>query len=78
MLGTFYAVELSREYISKYNIKNYVLDPVMVCKGAGEALNPELNTAPAAPIPRPSQPVLPAASLAGRTENPYSEEVRAA
>ena len=45
MLGTFYAVELSREYISKYNIKNYVLDPVMVCKGAGEALNPELNTA---------------------------------
>ena len=45
MLGTFYAVDLSREYISGYNIKNYVLDPVMVCKGAGEALNPELNTA---------------------------------
>ena len=45
MLGTFYAVELSREYIERYKIKNYVLDPVMVCKGAGEALNPELNTA---------------------------------
>jgi len=45
MLGTFYAVDLSQEYISKYHIKNYVLDPVMVCKGAGEALNPELNAA---------------------------------
>ncbi|MCL1958852.1 MAG: bifunctional hydroxymethylpyrimidine kinase/phosphomethylpyrimidine kinase [Spirochaetes bacterium] len=47
MLGTFYAVELTREYISTYNIRNYVLDPVMVCKGnaatADEALNPELN-----------------------------------
>ena len=45
MLGTFYAVDLSREYLEKFNIKNYVLDPVMVCKGAGEALNPELNAA---------------------------------
>jgi len=45
MLGAFYAVDLAQEYIKKYNIKNYVLDPVMVCKGAGEALNPELNTA---------------------------------
>jgi pyridoxine kinase len=45
MLGTEYAVELSREYIARDGIKNYVLDPVMVCKGAGEALNPELNVA---------------------------------
>jgi pyridoxine kinase len=45
MLGTFYGVELAREYISAYKIKNYVLDPVMVCKGNDEALNPELNTA---------------------------------
>jgi pyridoxine kinase len=45
MLGTFYAVDLTQEYLSKYKINNYVLDPVMVCKGAGEALNPELNTA---------------------------------
>jgi len=43
MLGTFYAVELTREYISTYKIRNYVLDPVMVCKGNDEALNPELN-----------------------------------
>lgn len=43
MLGTQYAVELAREYISEYRVSHYVLDPVMVCKGAGEALNPELN-----------------------------------
>jgi pyridoxine kinase len=45
MLGTFYAVELTRDYVSSFKMKNYVLDPVMVCKGAGEALNPELNDA---------------------------------
>jgi pyridoxine kinase len=45
MLGSFYAVDLTREYIDRFKIKNYILDPVMVCKGAGEALNPELNTA---------------------------------
>lgn len=44
MLGSVYAVNLTREYIEKYKIKNYVLDPVMICKGAsGQALNPELN-----------------------------------
>ena len=45
MLGSFYAVDLTHEYIDKHKITNYVLDPVMVCKGAGEALNPELNAA---------------------------------
>jgi pyridoxine kinase len=45
MLGAYYAVDLAREYLGAYKIKNYVLDPVMVCKGAGEALNPELNAA---------------------------------
>jgi len=45
MLGTNYAVELSAQYIRDYKIHNYVLDPVMVCKGAGEALHPELNVA---------------------------------
>ena len=45
MLGTFYAVDLTQEYVGRYKIENYVLDPVMICKGAGEALNPELNTA---------------------------------
>ena len=43
MLGTFHAVELTGQYIEKFGIGNYVLDPVMVCKGAGEALNPDLN-----------------------------------
>jgi pyridoxine kinase len=45
MLGTFYAVDLCGEFLVRHKIKNYVLDPVMVCKGAGEALNPELNDA---------------------------------
>ena len=45
MLGAFYAVDLACEYISKYKVNNYILDPVMICKGSGEALNPELNTA---------------------------------
>jgi pyridoxine kinase len=45
MLGSFYAVDLAAEFLSRYKIKNYVLDPVMVCKGADEALNPELNNA---------------------------------
>ena len=43
MLATNYAVELSAEYLKKYNVENYVLDPVMVCKGGDLALNPELN-----------------------------------
>jgi pyridoxine kinase len=45
MLGSFYAVRLTREYIGAHHIKHYVLDPVMVCKGNDEALNPELNDA---------------------------------
>ncbi|MDR0663517.1 MAG: bifunctional hydroxymethylpyrimidine kinase/phosphomethylpyrimidine kinase [Spirochaetaceae bacterium] len=45
MLGSFYAVDLTAEYIKAYGVKNYILDPVMVCKGAKEALNPELNAA---------------------------------
>lgn len=45
MLGSFFAVEMTAEYLTKYRITNYVLDPVMVCKGTDEALNPELNDA---------------------------------
>ncbi len=45
MLGTQYAVDLTREYLLACGIRKYVLDPVMVCKGAGQALNPELNQA---------------------------------
>ncbi|MDR2193627.1 MAG: bifunctional hydroxymethylpyrimidine kinase/phosphomethylpyrimidine kinase [Treponema sp.] len=50
MLGTGYAVALTREYIRSYNITHYVLDPVMVCKGNDEALNPELNNAVASTL----------------------------
>lgn len=45
MLGTEYAVNLAAQYIKEYKIENYVLDPVMVCKGSKEALQPELNQA---------------------------------
>ncbi len=43
MLATPYAVELAAEYIKKYDVKNFVLDPVMICKSGDMALNPELN-----------------------------------
>ncbi len=43
MLGTEYAVDLTAEYVREYKVDRYVLDPVMVCKGANEALNPGLN-----------------------------------
>lgn len=45
MLGSFYAVDLTREYIESYKIKKYVLDPVMICKGGGEVIHPELDMA---------------------------------
>ncbi|MDR0909412.1 MAG: bifunctional hydroxymethylpyrimidine kinase/phosphomethylpyrimidine kinase [Spirochaetaceae bacterium] len=57
MLGTEYAVELTRKYISEYKLDHFVLDPVMVCKGANQPLSPELNTAIA-------QKLLPLAEIA--------------
>jgi pyridoxine kinase len=82
MLGTFYAVELTREYIETFGIKNYVLDPVMVCKGAGEALNPELNQAlekkllPLAAVVTPN--LFEAAQLSGLKEISTPEQMREA
>lgn len=43
MLGSETAVLLAARYIREAKIDRYVLDPVMVCKGAQEALHPELN-----------------------------------
>lgn len=43
MLGSESAVLLAERYITEANLERYVLDPVMVCKGASEALHPELN-----------------------------------
>ena len=37
MLGTPYAVEMVAEYVREFKIERYVLDPVMICKGANEA-----------------------------------------
>ncbi|GBU26514.1 hydroxymethylpyrimidine/phosphomethylpyrimidine kinase [Treponema sp. R8-4-B8] len=82
MLGTFYAVELTREYISNYKIKNYVLDPVMVCKGNDEALNPELNQSitekllPLANVVTPN--LFEAGQLSGIKEISYVEQMKEA
>ncbi|MDR2897984.1 MAG: bifunctional hydroxymethylpyrimidine kinase/phosphomethylpyrimidine kinase, partial [Spirochaetaceae bacterium] len=82
MLGSMYAVDLTEEYISKYQVKNYVLDPVMVCKGPGLALNPELNQAvaekllPLAEITTPN--LFEAAQLAGMAEVTSLDEMKEA
>ncbi|MDR1903059.1 MAG: bifunctional hydroxymethylpyrimidine kinase/phosphomethylpyrimidine kinase [Treponema sp.] len=82
MLGTFYAVELAAEYLSAWHIKNYVLDPVMVCKGAGEALNPELNAVIAEKLLPLAELVTPnlfeAAQLAGMREITSIEQIKEA
>lgn len=41
MLGSPAIIELAAETIEKNNLKNIVIDPVMVCKGADEELQPE-------------------------------------
>ncbi len=40
MLGTVEIIDLGASYVKKYNIDNLVVDPVMVCKGADDVLNP--------------------------------------
>ncbi|MHC9533523.1 bifunctional hydroxymethylpyrimidine kinase/phosphomethylpyrimidine kinase [Dellaglioa sp. L3N] len=41
MLGSVAITEIARENILENEIKNVVIDPVMVCKGEDEVLNPE-------------------------------------
>jgi len=41
MLPTTDIIELVSQTVKKHAIKNVVVDPVMVCKGAGEPINPE-------------------------------------
>lgn len=41
MLGSVEIVELGAKYIDQYDLKNVVIDPVMVCKGEDEVLLPE-------------------------------------
>ncbi|MFP3884769.1 pyridoxine/pyridoxal/pyridoxamine kinase [Priestia filamentosa] len=41
MLGSVEIINLVAETIDKYNLKNIVIDPVMVCKGEDEVLHPE-------------------------------------
>jgi len=41
MLPTTDIIELAAHTVKKHNLQNVVVDPVMVCKGAGEAIHPE-------------------------------------
>ncbi|MCL2627618.1 MAG: pyridoxine/pyridoxal/pyridoxamine kinase [Oscillospiraceae bacterium] len=41
MLPTTDIIELAAFTVKKNNLQNVVVDPVMVCKGAGEAIHPE-------------------------------------
>ncbi|MDA5110485.1 pyridoxine/pyridoxal/pyridoxamine kinase [Brevibacillus thermoruber] len=42
MLGTTELIELAARKIDQYQLKNVVVDPVLVCKGADEVLHPEV------------------------------------
>lgn len=41
MLGSVDIIELVSRYIDRYDLKRVVIDPVMVCKGTDEVLQPE-------------------------------------
>lgn len=41
MLGTIETIEITRQYIDKFNMQNIVIDPVMACKGTSELLQPD-------------------------------------
>lgn len=41
MLGSVAIIETTREFIDKYALQNVVIDPVMVCKGEDELIQPE-------------------------------------
>lgn len=45
MLGSIDKIELIAKKIKQHNVTNFVIDPVMVCKGADEALTPEVDAA---------------------------------
>ena len=41
MLGSVDIIELTAQYIQRYQLQRVVIDPVMVCKGTDEVLQPE-------------------------------------
>lgn len=45
MLGSVEIIELAAKVIDEHQLKNVVIDPVMVCKGEDEALHPETTEA---------------------------------
>jgi pyridoxine kinase len=45
MLGTVEIIELAARMIDRFNVERVVIDPVMVCKGTDEVLQPENTVA---------------------------------
>ncbi|WP_059104206.1 pyridoxine/pyridoxal/pyridoxamine kinase [Shouchella shacheensis] len=43
MLGSIAIIELVAKKVDEYRVEHLVVDPVMVCKGTDEALNPETD-----------------------------------
>jgi pyridoxine kinase len=41
MLGTDEIIDIGAHYVKKYAVSNLVVDPVMVCKGADDVMNPD-------------------------------------
>jgi pyridoxine kinase len=41
MLGTSEIIDIGAHYVKKHAVNNLVVDPVMVCKGADDVMNPD-------------------------------------
>lgn len=82
MLPTVESIQLIAGHIKEHDLKNFVLDPVMVCKGEDEVLNPETANAlrevlaPLATVATPN--LFEAGQLSGLGEPETVEEMKAA
>jgi pyridoxine kinase len=82
MLANVDVIERIAKYIDEYKVKNVVIDPVMVCKGEDEVLNPENANAlrdvlvPRALIVTPN--LFEASQLAGTAPIKTIEDMKAA
>jgi len=82
MLPNIESINVIAEHIKEHNLKNFVLDPVMVCKGEDEVLNPETADAlrktlvPLATVATPN--LFEAGQLSNLGEPKNVEEMKAA